>query len=177
MQIGAILTVGVAGVSFFAPVVGIASERVGRRRLLVVFSLLAAAAGLAMYFTEAFIPLLIIAFLGSLSTGGGGGEGPTQPLEVAILPDTVPPERRTDIFAVYSIVARTGTFLGALAAASPLCCRKVWACPCCRPTRRCSWALPCARWPGRGCTFSYRRTWKGPPSVVERQLLPKLLTR
>ncbi|MDE2844257.1 MAG: MFS transporter [Chloroflexota bacterium] len=120
VQIGAVLTVGVAGVSFFALVVGLISERVGRRRLLVLFSLLAAAAGVGMYFAEAFVPLLIIAFLGSLSTGGGGGESPAQPLEVAILPDTGPPERRTDIFAVYSIVARTGTFLGALAAGMPV---------------------------------------------------------
>ena len=120
VQIGAILTVGVAGVSFFALVVGLISGRVGRRRLLVMFSLLAAAAGLAMYFAEAFVPMMVIAFLGSLSTGGGGGESPAQPLEVAILPDTGPPERRTDIFAVYSIVARTGTFLGALAAGLPI---------------------------------------------------------
>ncbi|MDE2779681.1 MAG: MFS transporter [Chloroflexota bacterium] len=120
VQIGAVLTVGVAGVSFFALVVGLISERVGRRRLLVLFSLLAAAAGVGMYFAEAFVPLLIIAFLGSLSTGGGGGESPAQPLEVAILPDTGPPERRTDIFAIYSIVARTGTFLGALAAGMPV---------------------------------------------------------
>jgi len=120
VQIGAVLTVGVAGVSFFALVVGLISERVGRRRLLVFFSLLAAAAGVGMYFAEAFLPLLAIAFLGSLSTGGGGGESPAQPLEVAILPDTGPPERRTDIFAIYSIVARTGTFLGALAAGMPV---------------------------------------------------------
>ena len=121
VQIGAILTVGIAGVSFFAFVVGLISGKVGRRRLLVIFSLLAAASGLAMYFAETFIPLMVIAFLGSLSTGGGGGgESPAQPLEVAILPDTAPPERRTDIFAVYSIVARTGTFLGALAAGLPV---------------------------------------------------------
>ena len=42
-QIGAVLTVGVAGVSFFAFVVGLISGKVGRRRLLVIFSLLAAA--------------------------------------------------------------------------------------------------------------------------------------
>ena len=121
VQIGAILTVGVAGVSFFAFVVGLISEKVGRRRLLVIFSLLASASGIAMFFTEAFIPLMVIAFVGSLSTGGGGGgESPAQPLEVAILPDTAPPERRTDIFAIYSIVARTGTFLGALAAGIPV---------------------------------------------------------
>ncbi len=121
VQIGAILTVGIAGVSFFAFVVGLISGKVGRRRLLVIFSLLAAASGLAMYFAETFIPLMVIAFLGSLSTGGGGGgESPAQPLEVAILPDTASPERRTDIFAIYSIVARTGTFLGALAAGLPV---------------------------------------------------------
>ena len=80
VQIGAILSVGIAGVSFFAFVVGLTSGTVGRRRLLVVFSLLAAASGLAMYFAETFIPLMVIAFLGSLSTGGGGGgesPGPT----------------------------------------------------------------------------------------------------
>ena len=120
VQIGAILTVGIAGVSFFAFVVGLISEKVGRRRLLVIFSLLAAASGLAMYFAETLIPLMVIAFLGSLSIGGGGGESPAQPLEVAILPDTGPPERRTDIFAIYSIVARTGTFLGALVAGLPI---------------------------------------------------------
>ena len=121
VQIGVILTVGIAGVSFFAFVVGLISGKVGRRRLLVIFSLLAAASGLAMYFAESFIPLMVIAFLGSLSTGGGGGgESPAQPLEVAILPDTASPERRTDIFAIYSIVARTGTFLGALAAGLPV---------------------------------------------------------
>ena len=119
-QIGAVLTVGVAGVSFFAFVVGLISGKVGRRRLLVIFSLLAASSGVAMYFAETFIPLLVIAFLGSLATGGGGGgESPAQPLEIAILPDTASPERRTDIFAIYSIVARTGTFLGALAAGLP----------------------------------------------------------
>ena len=121
VQIGVILTVGIAGVSFFAFVVGLISGKVGRRRLLVIFSLLAAASGLAMYFAETFIPLMVTAFLGSLSTGGGGGgESPAQPLEVAILPDTAPPERRTDIFAIYGIVARTGTFLGALAAGLPV---------------------------------------------------------
>ena len=121
VQIGLILTVGVAGVSFFAFLVGLISVKVGRRRLLVFFSLMAAASGLAMYFTEAFVPMMVIAFLGSLSTGGGGGgESPAQPLELAILPDTTTSVRRTDIFAIYSIVARTGTFLGALAAGLPV---------------------------------------------------------
>ena len=71
-------------------------------------------------FIENYIVLLVIAFLGSLSTGGGGGgESPAQPLEVASLPDTAPDEKRTDLFAIYNIVARVGTAFGALAAGLP----------------------------------------------------------
>ena len=120
VEIGAILTAGILGISSFAVVVGLVSERVGRRRFLIIFSLLAAMCGLAMYWVETFIPLMIIGFVGSLSGGGSAGESPAQPLEVAILPDTGPQERRTDIFAIYTIVARTGTFLGALAAGLPV---------------------------------------------------------
>ena len=166
VQIGAILTVGIAGVSFFAFVVGLISEKVGRRRLLVSFSLLAAASGLAMYFAETFIPLMVIAFLGSLSTGGGGGgESPAQPLEVAILPDTGPPERRTDIFAIYSIVARTGTFLGALAAGLPvLFAGPLWLVRPSRRSRRCSSGFAVCQVAGAGhCTPSSRRRRKGRP--------------
>ena len=120
VQIGALLSVGVAGVAFLAFVVGLISARVGRRPLLVTFSLVSAAAGLALFFIDQFVALLIVVFVGSLSTGaGGGGESPAQPLEVASLPDTAPDEKRTDLFAIYGIVARTGTALGALAAGLP----------------------------------------------------------
>ncbi|MFQ6030226.1 MAG: MFS transporter [Dehalococcoidia bacterium] len=119
-QIGAFLSVGVAGVAFFAFVVGLIAQRVGRRRLLVTFSLTSAAAGLALFFMDHFLVLAVIAFLGSLSTGGGGGgESPAQPLEVASLPDTAPDAKRTELFALYGMVARGGTALGALAAGLP----------------------------------------------------------
>ncbi|PKB64168.1 MAG: hypothetical protein BZY80_03600 [SAR202 cluster bacterium Io17-Chloro-G2] len=121
LQIGAFLSVGVAGVAFFAFIVGLAAGRVGRRRLLITFSLLSCAAAIGLFFIDEFVVLVAIAFAGSLSTGGGGGgESPAQPLEIASLPDTAPTEKRTDLFAVYSIVARTGTAIGALAAGLPV---------------------------------------------------------
>ena len=121
VQIGIFLTVGVAGVSFFAFVVGLFADKVGRRRFLVAFSLMSAGAAIALFFINDFRLLLVVGFLGSLATGGGGGgESPAQPLEVASLPDTAPSERRTDLFAVYSIAARTGAFFGALAASLPV---------------------------------------------------------
>ena len=120
VQLGVFLSVGVAGVAFFAFLVGLVAGRVGRRPLLILFSMTSALAGLGLFFVDHYLILLVFAFLGSLSTGGGGGgESPAQPLEVASLPDTAPDEKRTDLFAIYNIVARTGGALGALAAGLP----------------------------------------------------------
>jgi len=119
-QIGIFLSVGVAGVAFFAFLVGLLANWIGRRRLLVAFSIISATAGLALFFVDNFLVLLVVAFVGSLSTGGGGGgESPAQPLEVASLADIAPDEKRTDLFAIYNIAARVGTALGALAAGLP----------------------------------------------------------
>ena len=120
VQVGAFLSVGVVGVAFFAFLVSLIVGRVGRRTLLIFFSMISASAGLALFFVDHFLLLLVFAFLGSLSTGGGGGgESPAQPLEVASLPDTAPDDKRTDLFAIYNIVARVGAALGALAAGLP----------------------------------------------------------
>ncbi|MFC1983421.1 MFS transporter [Chloroflexota bacterium] len=118
VQIGAFLSAGVAGSAFLAFIVSLISERVGRRRLLIMFTLMSVAAGLALVFIADFLPLIIFAFLGSI-TGRGGVGGANQPLEQASLADTVPSEKRTDLFAVYRIVAVGGTALGALAAGLP----------------------------------------------------------
>ena len=117
VQIGAFLSAGVAGSAFFAFLVSLIAEKVGRRRLLVIFPVMSAVAGLALVFINDFLPLMFVAFLGSIS--GAGMAGPIQPLEQASLPDTAPSEKRTDLFAIYRIVSMGGMALGALAAALP----------------------------------------------------------
>ena len=120
IQIGAFLSAGVAGAAFFAFLVSLIAEKVGRRRLLVTFTLMSAAAGLGLVFINDFLPLIFFAFLGSITGGGGGGAGgPIQPLEQASLPDTASSKKRTDLFAIYGIVATGGAALGALAAGLP----------------------------------------------------------
>jgi len=119
IEIGVFLSVGVAGSAFLAFLVSLISERVGRRRLLVVFTLMSAAAGLALALIADFLPLLSFVFLGSV-TGRGGIGGANLPLEQASLADTAPSEKRTDLFATYRIVAVGGTALGALAAGLPI---------------------------------------------------------
>jgi len=119
VQIGGFLSAGVAGAAFFAFLAGLVTQRIGRRRLLAGFMLMSGAAGLALFFVQAPIPMLILIFLGSVAAEVGGGASPTQPIEQASLPDTAPTQRRTDLFAIYGIVARGGTALGALAAGLP----------------------------------------------------------
>ncbi len=117
VQIGAFLSAGVAGSAFFTFIVSLIAERVGRRRLLIAFSLLSAGAGLALVFVDNFLPLMFFAFVGSIT--GRGAMGPVGPLEQASLTDMAPPEKRTDLFAIYRIIAAGGTALGALAVGLP----------------------------------------------------------
>jgi len=119
VQIGAFLSAGVAGSAFFAFLVSLIAEKAGRRRLLVVLTLMSAAAGLALVFIDDFLPLIFLAFLGSIGGAGGGAVGAVQPLEQASLTDTATAKKRTDLFAIYRIVATAGMALGALAAGLP----------------------------------------------------------
>ena len=109
VQVGTFLTVGSVGAAGAAVVIGVLGDAVGRRRILVTLSLLMALSGVVLVVSERFILLLLAAFLGNLSGfGGGGGMGP---LEQAVLAISAPPKRRTDLFALFSIV---GTMSAAL---------------------------------------------------------------
>lgn len=118
-QIGAFFSVGVAGAAIFAFFVTLSAERIGRRRLLVGFSLLSAAAGLALMVTDLPAVLMSFAFMGTLSGVAGGASGPAQPLEQAALAGAATPDRRTDLFATYRIIATGAGAMGALAAGLP----------------------------------------------------------
>lgn len=116
VQIGAVLSAGVAGSAFYAFLVGIAAERVGKRRIMTFFGVLSAVIGVLLFLVDSYVAILVFAFFGNLVSGP---EGPMQPIEQSILPDTAPREKRTDLFAVYGMVARFGTALGSLAAGTP----------------------------------------------------------
>jgi len=116
VEIGAFLSAGVAGSATLTFVVSLIAERVGRRRLMVLFAALTGAAGLAMVFVNSFIALMFIAFFGNV---GAGGASPAAPLEQASLSDTASPGKRTDLFAFYRISGLAGATLGALAAGLP----------------------------------------------------------
>ena len=87
----------------------------GRRRLLVGFTLLGVGGALTVAFTDQFLILAAVAALGSFPVALAGAEGPVMVLEQAAMPDTAPAERRTDLFAVMSITRTAFAALGSLA--------------------------------------------------------------
>lgn len=116
VQIGAFLSAGVAGSAALTFAVSLISERIGRRRLMVFFAALMGVAGLGMVFANSFFLLLLIAFFGNV---GAGGISPAAPLEQASLSDAAPPEKRTDLFAIYRIAGLVGGTIGAFSAGLP----------------------------------------------------------
>ncbi len=119
VYIGLFLTLGLAGGALFTFLEGLVADALGRRRLMVFFALTTGVVGVALAATDNVLLLFLVAFLGTFSVGGPGGD-PIQPLEQVSLPETCPPERRTDLFAISGIVRTLGSAFGALAAGLPV---------------------------------------------------------
>ena len=111
---GFLLSAGAVGGLLFTLVIIIIAERVGRRRMLVLVTLMASAAGAGLALTGNYTLLLAFAFLGAMGRGNAGLQ-PTRPLWQASLTDTAPPNKRTDLFAVYYIALFVAGFLGSTA--------------------------------------------------------------
>ena len=119
-QIGLFFSLGIAGSALFSVAIVFFGNAVGRRVLLAGFTVLTGATGIALALTDQFVLLAFIAFVGSFNVGGGGPAGPVQPLERASMAETAPAERRTDMFAIYSMSATGVRAFGALGAALPI---------------------------------------------------------
>jgi MFS family permease len=117
-QIGLLIGVGLAGSSLATVIVSLRGDRWGRKRVLVGLAALSAAGYLALAaFTTASV-LVPLAFVGMLN-GMGRDRGAASALDQAILPETVPDDRRTWTLAWYNVVLDGGHALGALGATIP----------------------------------------------------------
>ncbi|MBI4203144.1 MAG: MFS transporter [Chloroflexi bacterium] len=114
VRIGLFLSVGVMGGVFYTLTTIFAGDSFGRKRLLVIYTVLMGASAAAIAASENYGVLLTAAFLGGMNAAGGGG-GPALPLEQAALAGTVPSQRRTDLYALYGVVGTIGGAVGALA--------------------------------------------------------------
>lgn len=116
--IGAIVTAGLSGAAAAALVVTLAGDRAGRKRVLVLLSLLGAAGGAVVAFASGPVVVGVAAFLGMLN-GMGRDRGASMILDQAILPATASADRRTAVFAGYNVLQDMGHAIGALAAGLP----------------------------------------------------------
>ena len=125
-QIGLLIGVGLAGSSFATVIVSLRGDAWGRRRILIGLALLSAVGYLALASETSAAALVPLAFVGMLN-GMGRDRGAASALDQAILPGTVPDDRRTWALAWYNLVLDGGHALGALAATVPTILTRVTA--------------------------------------------------
>src|SRR5262249_32924260 len=118
-EIGLIIGAGLAGNALATVIVTWCGDRIGRRTILILLSVLAAAGGAGLALAPGLPLLLGVAFFGMLN-GMGTDRSASFALEQAMIPGLVSNERRTWMLARYHLVLDVAGALGALAAALPL---------------------------------------------------------
>jgi MFS family permease len=125
LQIGLVVASGLAGGAVATVVVSFHGDRLGRRRTLIVLSLLSATGGLGLALTSRFASLLPLACVGMLN-GMGTDRTAAFAMEQAIIPGLAPDHRRTWALSWYNAVLDSGHALGSLAAGVPFLLQHWW---------------------------------------------------
>lgn len=113
--IGAILTLTLVGDTLISLWLTTNADRIGRRRVLIVGSLLMLGAGL-LFAATSWVPLLILAATIGVISPTGNEVGPFLAVEQAALSQATPDKRRTPTFAWYNLAGYVATASGSLAA-------------------------------------------------------------
>lgn len=117
--IGLVIGVGLAGAALATVITSLAADRFGRRRSLLLLSLMSGIGGIALAPLPNLPSLLLLAFIGMLN-GTGTDRSASHALDQAIIPGLVPDQKRTWTLAVYNMLLDGGGSLGALAAGLPI---------------------------------------------------------
>lgn len=119
LEVGVIGSATLAGSALATLAVGAWGHRVAPRTLLLGAALLMAATGFGFAALHAFVPLLVLAFVGTLNPGAGD-VSVFLPLEHARLAaQGRRSDERTQLFARYSLAGALAAALGALVTALP----------------------------------------------------------
>lgn len=112
-RIGLLFTLTLFGDTIISLWLTSTADRAGRRRMLVIGSLLMVFAGGLFAVTKNFYLLLLAATIGVISPSGYE-VGPFLAIEQAALSEVVPAKSRTGIFAWYNLIGSFATASGAL---------------------------------------------------------------
>jgi len=117
-DVGLALTAILAGNAFFNIILTWYGNYLGRKRALLIFSLLLLVSGVLVSSTT-YLPLILSGlFLGNISTTNTEA-GPFQSVETGILPVLVSEEKRNRAFGLYNFIGYGAASLGAFAASAP----------------------------------------------------------
>ncbi len=97
---------------------GIYADRVGRKRMLVISSILMMGTGMVFAFTQYYPLLLIAAFCGTISPSTNDNT-PFSGVEQTILAQSTSAERHTTVFAFYNLAAQFAGAVGGLVVGLP----------------------------------------------------------
>jgi MFS family permease len=118
VAIGVLITVSLLGDMVGTYVIGLFADTWGRRRTLVLLSLLMAATGVIFGLVTSYPVLLLAAFFGTLGTTASE-TAPFLPIDQAMIAQVTEPSHRTARFARYNLVASFSAALGALMVGLP----------------------------------------------------------
>jgi len=118
VEVGAVATASLLGSALMTIGVGMLGGRYDRCALLIAAAGLMAATGAAFAAAQAFAPILVIAFVGTINPSAGS-VSLFVPLEHAALAREVGDADRTRMFARYSLVGALAAAVGAFAAGVP----------------------------------------------------------
>jgi MFS family permease len=113
-EIGVLLTLTLLGDAAISLWLTTHADHVGRRRVLLVGSLLMALAGIG-FAASSFLPVLVVAATIGVISPSGNEVGPFLAVEQASLAQTIPDSRRTAVFAWFNLTGSFATATGALA--------------------------------------------------------------
>ena len=128
LRVGAIVfgtLLGSAGLTLW---VGLATDRLGRRRVLLAACALMLLTGIGFATTTSFWPLFVVAVVGTLNPSAGD-VSLFLPVEQAALAEAADPRDLTAMFALYNVAGAFAGAFGALASGLPaiLAARHGWA--------------------------------------------------
>jgi MFS family permease len=124
LRVGLVGAAILAGMALSAVVVGIAGDRVGRRRAYAALLIFLGVVGLGYALTDNIWVLVLLALFGTMSTDANEN-GPLTTLEQAMI-GQAPAATRIRVFGRYNAIAYLTGAVGALAAGGPAFLHRVW---------------------------------------------------
>jgi MFS family permease len=140
-EVGAVTMAMLLGPAMMTLAIGLIAHRLRTVRLLTSAATLMVLSGIGYALETEFWPLLVIALIGTLSPTASD-VSVFAPLEQTLLSNAVLPERRTGIFASYSLIGSVLGSVGCLFASAPEIVAGSVSCPRTGRCKECSSSTP-----------------------------------